>query len=61
MKVASIVQALAREEDGATMVEYGLLVAIIAMVCAGVIFGLGGSINNTFNNIDGCLATSSIC
>jgi len=61
MKVASIIRALAREEDGATMIEYGLLVAIIAMVCAGVIVGLGGSINNTFNSIDDCLATSSNC
>ena len=30
-----------REEDGATMVEYGLMVALIAVVCITAVTGAG--------------------
>jgi pilus assembly protein Flp/PilA len=40
-----------RDEEGATAVEYGLLVALIAAVIIGTVFILGGQINNAFNSI----------
>ena len=41
-----------RREDGATAVEYGLLVALIAAVIVGTVAILGGKINNAFNAIN---------
>ena len=38
-------------EDGATAVEYGLLVALIAAVIVGIVATLGGKINSAFNTI----------
>ena len=38
-------------EKGATAVEYGLLVALIAAVIIGTVVILGGKINNAFNRI----------
>jgi pilus assembly protein Flp/PilA len=38
-----------RDEDGATMVEYGLLVAFIALVCLAAIQVLGINISTLFN------------
>jgi len=38
-------------EKGATAVEYGLLVALIAAVIIGTVVILGGKINNAFNAI----------
>jgi Flp pilus assembly pilin Flp len=32
-KIASIARSFVRDEDGATMIEYGLMVALIAVVC----------------------------
>ncbi len=39
------------EEDGATMVEYGLMVALIAALCIGVVTTLGQNINSKFNSV----------
>jgi pilus assembly protein Flp/PilA len=39
------------DEQGATAVEYGLIVAAIAGLIIAVIFVLGNKLNNTFNNI----------
>lgn len=42
---------LARDEDGAALVEYGLLVALIAAVCLVAIQLLGTNIKQVFQNI----------
>jgi pilus assembly protein Flp/PilA len=42
---------LLQDEQGATAVEYGLIVAAIAGLIIAVVFVLGNKINNTFNNI----------
>ena len=41
------------EERGATAVEYGLLVALIAAVIIGTVVLLGGKINDAFVLIEG--------
>jgi len=38
-------------ERGATAVEYGLMVALIAVVIIGAVTLLGGNLNTMFNNI----------
>ncbi len=40
-----------RSEDGATAVEYGLIVALIAAVIVGVVATLGGQINTAFQTV----------
>lgn len=45
------VRKLITGTEGATLVEYGLLVALIAVVCIGAITVLGGSINTMFGNL----------
>jgi pilus assembly protein Flp/PilA len=39
-----------RDEDGASAVEYGLLVAAIAALIVIVVFALGGIIKDVFKN-----------
>ena len=39
-----------RDEDGASAVEYGLLVAAIAALIVIIVFALGGIIRNVFQN-----------
>ncbi|KHL05039.1 Flp family type IVb pilin [Sinomonas humi] len=39
------------KEKGATAVEYGLLVALIAAVIVGIVSTLGGQINNAFQTV----------
>jgi pilus assembly protein Flp/PilA len=40
-----------REEKGATMVEYALMVALIAVVCITAVSNIGTNANNTFTDI----------
>ncbi|MEV8147762.1 Flp family type IVb pilin [Arthrobacter sp. NPDC080073] len=42
-------------EKGATAVEYGLLVALIAAVIVGIVATLGGQVNTAFTTISGYL------
>ena len=41
----------ARDERGATAVEYGLMVALIAIVIIAAVTLLGGNLNNLFNTV----------
>ncbi|HET6284634.1 MAG TPA: Flp family type IVb pilin [Polyangia bacterium] len=43
---------LLKDDDGATAVEYGLIVAAIAGLIIVVVFALGGKVNNTFKNVE---------
>jgi pilus assembly protein Flp/PilA len=39
------------EEEGATMVEYGLMVALIALVCVGSVTNIGTALQTVFTNV----------
>ena len=41
----------ARGDEGATAVEYGLMVALIAVVIIGAVTLLGGNLNTIFTNV----------
>jgi len=44
-----------RDEEGATMVEYGLLVALIALVAITGVTLLGTNLNSLFNTVAGSI------
>jgi pilus assembly protein Flp/PilA len=44
-------QGLRDEQRGATAVEYGMLVALIAAVVVAIVFTLGGQIADAFQSI----------
>lgn len=39
------------EEDGATAVEYGIMVAAIAAVIVAIVFTIGGQVNTAFQTV----------
>ena len=41
----------AKDESGATAIEYGLIAALIAVVIIAGVTALGGNLNTTFNNL----------
>ena len=51
--VWTMLQNLRRDEDGATMVEYGLLVALIAMVALAGITVLGTNLQSLYTTVAG--------
>jgi pilus assembly protein Flp/PilA len=46
-----LINRFRRNEDGAALAEYGLLVALIAVVCVTVIQTLGTSVSTAFSKI----------
>jgi pilus assembly protein Flp/PilA len=50
--IAAARRFLTREE-GATMVEYGLMVALIAVVAVAAVGALGTSVTSVFNGVSG--------
>jgi pilus assembly protein Flp/PilA len=55
LTLAAFAQDRLRKEDGATAVEYGLLVGLIAVVIIGAVLALGGKLNALFESITGSL------
>jgi pilus assembly protein Flp/PilA len=48
-----------KEEEGATAVEYGLMVALIAVVIIAAVTFLGNALENTFSNVGSSIGNAS--
>ena len=48
-----------QDESGASAVEYGLLVALIAVVIIGAVTTLGKTISNMFTSVSNAISTAS--
>ena len=46
-----VIKRFLHDEEGATMVEYGIMVALIAAICIGVVTALGTQIQTAFQSI----------
>ncbi len=44
------------DEEGATAVEYGIMVAGIAAIVVAVVFTIGGRVNGAFTTVDSAIA-----
>lgn len=55
MKLYTKLQVWRADEEGATAVEYGLMVAAIAAVIVAVVVALGGKINTAFQTVNSTL------
>ncbi len=56
--LARIRTTISRNDDGASAVEYGLLIAAIAAVIVGIVFGLGTLVKNAFGDTSTCIQNS---
>lgn len=51
----NFVRSLRRNDEGQDLLEYALLVALIAIVAAGAVGFAGQAVETTFNNIAGAI------
>lgn len=47
-----------QSEEGATMVEYGIMVSLIAVVCIAVVAAIGDSVFDTYDQTNTTLQTT---
>ncbi|MGA2216843.1 MAG: Flp family type IVb pilin [Terracidiphilus sp.] len=57
LNVHARIQTLVRSEDGQDLVEYALVVALIALSATVSMRSLAGGIKNAFNSVSNVLAT----
>jgi pilus assembly protein Flp/PilA len=55
-----IMLRLLKEEKGATAVEYGLMVALIAVVIIGAVAALGTSLNTKFTTVGNAVSGAGV-
>lgn len=46
------IRMFAKDEDGATMIEYGLIAALVAVGAVVALTALGGSLTGMFSSVD---------
>ena len=54
----NFINKLARDEQGATAIEYGLIAALIAVAAIVAMQNLGNSLNSTFSQVSTTLDSS---
>lgn len=51
-RLSSAVQKFVKDEEGAALVEYGILIALIAVVCIVLVATVGNKISAKFSEIN---------
>jgi len=59
-KFIAAAKKFVREEEGATMVEYAIMVALIAVVSLVVVTTLGTTVRDTFSNVNAQLEAAKV-
>lgn len=52
-----LIKKFYKDESGATMVEYALMVALIAIAVAATVYLLGGVMSELFSQVKECVAS----
>jgi Flp pilus assembly pilin Flp len=60
-RVFQRLRAFLIEDDAATMVEYALMLALIAFVVALTLLNIGTAVRTRFSSVSSCLTASSAC
>jgi pilus assembly protein Flp/PilA len=53
-----LITRFAKNDEGASLVEYGMLVGLIAIVCIVAVQGLGITVNQVFSTINADLSAA---
>ena len=51
----SLINRFAKDEDGATAIEYGLIAALIAVAIIAMVRAVGSSLSETFSTVNSAL------
>ena len=54
-QLVNLVKSFVREEEGQDLLEYALLVALIAIVAVGAVTAAGNTVNGIFTQIAGAI------
>jgi len=55
MRFTNLLKSFGKGDEGVTMIEYGLLAALIAIACVVIITSLGTDLNSKMDSVDNTL------
>jgi pilus assembly protein Flp/PilA len=58
-QLVSFVKSFSNNEEGQDLLEYALLVALIALIAVGAVTAAGGAVNVIFTKIAGALTSAA--
>jgi Flp pilus assembly pilin Flp len=59
-RVADAVRRFVVGEDGASLVEYSLLVALLAAASIAILYGLGQNVKSTYTQVNNAVGTANV-
>jgi len=54
-RLATLTRSFVKDEEGAALIEYGLLALLIAVLCIVAIRTIGSKVSNGFNSVNSAL------
>jgi Flp pilus assembly pilin Flp len=60
VKFAAAVRTFAAGEDGASLVEYSLLVALLAAASIAILYGLGQNVKSIYTQVNNAVGTANV-
>ena len=54
-----VIRTFAKDESGATAIEYGLIAALVSVAAIGALTAMGGSLSDMFNSVSSHLSTAA--
>jgi Flp pilus assembly pilin Flp len=60
VKFIATARKFAAEEEGATLVEYSLLVALLAAASISILYGFGQNIKGLYNQTNAAVGTANV-
>ena len=59
-KFVVAVKRFVTAEEGASLVEYSLLVALLAAASIAIVYGLGQNVKNTYTQVNNAVGTANV-
>jgi pilus assembly protein Flp/PilA len=57
LKMFKLLNEVRKDEEGATMVEYAIMVTLVALVAGAAVYAIGSSVSTKFVSVNTCLTT----
>jgi len=54
-----VIRTFAKNESGATAIEYGLIAALVSVAAIGALTAMGNSLSTMFNTVSSALSTAT--
>ena len=54
-----VIRTFAKDDSGATAIEYGLIAALVSVAAIGALTAMGGSLSTMFNTVSSALSSAA--